>query len=48
MTQIGHVSCTTEDRPATEEDDCDEDSSVTEEKRLKIHQRLPISAADLR
>ena len=30
MTQTGHAYCTTEDRPATEDDDCDQDSSATE------------------
>jgi hypothetical protein len=31
VTQTGSVSCTTEDRPATEDDDCDQDSSVSED-----------------
>jgi hypothetical protein len=32
MTQSGRVSCTAEDRPATEGDDCDEGSSASEDE----------------
>ena len=31
ITQSGSASCTTEDRPATEDDSCDEDSSVADD-----------------
>jgi len=32
MTQTGGISCTSEDRPATQDDSCDQDSSTPEDE----------------